>query len=60
MYSLRSSKSRDKDNDAYEIDLTDLLNNDLIRLVLSDIIRTTMTELNEKVSSLQEEVITLR
>lgn len=61
MYILRSSKSSDvKDNESCEIDLTDLLNSEKIKSVFHDIIKSSMTELNQKVSKLQEELTTLR
>lgn len=61
MYLLRSNKSSDsKDSDGCEISLTDLLNNEIIKSVFSDIINTAIKELYNKVTTLEEEVVLLR
>lgn len=61
MYFLRSNRSGDnRESENGEIDLTELLNNDVIKSVFSDIVKKAVQELNAKVSDLQEEVVMLR
>lgn len=60
MYFLRSNKSNDNSGSDCEIDLNDLLNNDIIKKVFSDVLKDSMKEFNEKISKLENEVVMLR
>ncbi|CAH1959168.1 unnamed protein product [Acanthoscelides obtectus] len=60
MYFLRSNKPDIRDDGACEVDMSEILNSDVIKSAFSEAIRTAMSEVVAKMKDLHDEVVMLR